>query len=1292
MGSSSFTYRVYMPEQNPPPHLLLSGLDDLLADLDAVLPSDPEAVVRAFVQAGGNGGGEPVALLHAWIEALGPAEAQEVMAALQALSIVADRADGVYGGFDEWPFREFDHGWGYRLLAVRYGLHTASYWQSAEVFLPELVETSGRFVDPRSASRLRSVLQLEQLARLAERQGRFSEARRYLQAIASRGGEVPAKLLDEYKHLLEASTEDLANPTSSIAQLLQMHVRLKELVAPIPLQERERRRVEEVNAEIEDSMQTPVLETPGRRMRNESPGRKGASLESATVSLFRRFFDMTKEQAAAVSNLLRRQRGGYQFGHDVSFTTTVAGSGLVRCHVECKNYADPIRTSDIADKLLQQKAAAATAPIDHWILISPHADPSNDLQQLLQTWEEMDEWGFSVQIWSPQSGVRELFAIAPNVYDALYDGKPPQVEPLDVIGEFLGRIAPKLRIPSGFRKYLHDRWRMCFATEDAAHFVALLDGHAEIGTVDSAGRAIDRPLLNVVLDWLDGSDGPETLLLLGEFGDGKSFFTFLLCHLLAERFLGAPSDSIYPIRLALKDLRQLGSPEALLDKWLRNIGASMAEWSELAATRRTLIVLDGFDEMTTNLDPPTVRENLELLTSALESLAGPLTQANKGRRILITSRGRFFDQPREESALRERLGDPELIRIRPLSRVEILANLAQYAKRVGAMEKLARIQTLYDPIGLASKPLFLQMIKETLQDLPNDEFNARTLYETYIDRSLRRKSALLLSKEPFELAADVIERLRRILERVAMQLHQKGVDGVDLREVSDDGDMATLLWQMTDQSGAHVSRTIEHDARMRVAVRSLLRPLSTVGDAWKVSFFHRSVAEYFLAATIARALTSHDEELLREVLSASILSIETMEFTVQSLREDGGDDSVGLLVALARTARRGGSVTPLGGNALSLAYLISGEVSGANWQNLNLDGVRLIGADLRGKSFAGSSLRYANFDNADLSGADLSGTDLTGLRIEQTSQVTTVALDADSLTVLVGYDDGTIREWTQAASGWTSIVVASGQGHSLRAIVPVTASTAVVLAGHEALVLARTRPEWTVSCRTPVSPFLASLSRSGDRIHAVHSGTSPLVAQWNVATDVTSLMAVAPTELVADAMYPLIEGRGGATSQRALLSDEWLLSSFFVGQHLGPRLWHVPTGRVWDLPEADISTFVVTTTAESTWLILGMMSGQVWRTPVGVDVKLTPSRLGDGSHDGPITCIDAHGPNLIVTGGVDRCVRIWRERERFIQVTPLYLTLRCADALIEGVEGPAEYNLLLSLADAQGTLPEEDAR
>ena len=745
---------------------------------------------------------------------------------------------------------------------------------------------------------------------------------------------------------------------------------------------------------------------------------------------------MSRDQALANAPLLRRQRGGYQFGHDISFDAVVAGTGHARCHVECKNYSTPVPASDVVVKLAQQKLAAATAPIDHWILISPHVDPTNDFQEMLRAWEDSEEYGFSVQVWSPQSGVRDLFATAPDVYRALYDGEPPVVDTGQVTREFLNRIAPRLRIPPAFRAYLRDPWRMCFATEDAAHFIALVGDHVDVGAVDAAGRPLDQKLLTVVRNWLDAS-GPGALLILGEFGDGKSFFTFLLCRLLAQGFLDAPETSIYPVRLSLKELHHAGSPDNLIDRWLGRIGATHAEWADLTAARRTLIVLDGFDEMTTALDPPTVHGNLELLTSALQTLPGPVTEANRGRKAIVTSRGRFFDQPREESALRERLQHPRLTRIRPLSRVNVLANLSSYARRIGAPDKLARIRTLYDPIGLAAKPLFLNMIKETLLDLPDDEFDASTLYETYINESLQRKSELLLSSRPYELAADVIDRLRNVLEQVAVKLHLTGADSVNLRDVSADDEMATLLWQMTDQTGAAApGQETEHDARMRLSIRSLLSPIPADDDTWQVAFFHGSVMEYFLAAAVARALAEGDPSPVRKILDGNTLSIETMDFIVQRLPAESRQAAVDRLVALALSARRDGeqstaavtagdaayaselgpgplgrknaicrvlrrlpggtrtrwtvaagraithsrtplpaadsaheSTNSLGGNAVSLCYLIGRSLPDADWRGLNLDGVRFVDADLRGRDLSGSSLRYANFDNADLRGA-----------------------------------------------------------------------------------------------------------------------------------------------------------------------------------------------------------------------------------------------------------------------------------------------------------------------------------
>lgn len=1279
-----------MADDAPAPRMLLGGLDEVLAELDSVLPDDADTVVRTFVQAGGNGGGEAAAVLQEWVGSLGVNDAQDITAALLALTAEPDAVNpndlgALYARDSGWPFDPDTQGWGFWLLSLRYGLATASYWLGAQLEVPDIPAAAGMFLpkDPARRTAHVGVLRLEQMVRLAERQERFEDTRALLEQLGGVGGDHAARLTDEYKHLLGASAADLTNAASEVLQIQRLHVRVKELVAPIPVYDvhnPRHRTAEQVGLGTAGlpGAGTGAASAPAPPVRQPSPVAAGQTLEDATVALLRKLFDVGRERAIAVATLLRRQRGGYQFGHDISFDATVAGIQNVRCHVECKNYTAPVPAGDVVVKLAQQKLAAAAAPIDHWILISPHENPANDLQELLRAWQENEEWGFSVQVWSPQSGVRELFATAPEVYRTVYGGEPPVVDVGQVTREFLDRITPQLRIPHSFRGYLREPWRMCFNAEDAAHFTALLSDHVDVGAVDASGRPLGQTLLASVREWLDVPE-LETMLILGEFGDGKSFFTFLLCQLLAAQFLAAPQTSIYPVRLSLKDLHSAGSPDALIARWLDRIGATRADWAELTANRPTLIVLDGFDEMTAALDPPIVNANLELLAAALETLPGPATEANRGRKVIVTSRGRFFDQPREESALRERLRHPRLTRIRPLSRVDVLANLSNYAKRIGATGKLARIRTLYDPIGLAEKPLFLNMIRETLPDLPDDEFDAATLYETYINRSLERKSQLLLSGQPLELAANVVSRLRQVLEQVAVKLHLTGTDGVDLRDVTGDGEMAMLLWQMADQAGTPGRPASEDDARMRVSIRSLLRPIPGDDGTWQVDFFHRSVMEYFLAAAIARALIESDLATVRAILDGNSLSIETMEFVGQRLPAESRQASVDSLVTLAQSARRHGATNSLGGNAVSLCYLIGRGLPGADWRGLNLDGVRLAGADLRGCDLSGSSLRYANFDNADLRDANLSHADLTGFRIEQTSKVTALAIDADAMTVLVAYTDGTIREWSATGGAWSGRIVFAGLDSPVQAIAPGTAGTAVAVTASGALVLARTHPHWTLSCRTPRSPFLAGLAAYEDGISTVHAGTSPLIARWRPTLDRVSVEAIPLASPVASAMHPLTEG--AVSGRKAMVSGEWLLAGFFASGYQYSNLWHIPTSRAWSIAGVDISAFTVASPSSNPVLFAGTSTGHLWQAPVDEgEERLELVPMAAGGHDGPVTCVAARDSTFVATGGIDRCVRIWQAAGDQVTVTPLYLTLRCAGARLDGVEGIRERTLLQRLA------------
>ena len=65
---------------------------------------------------------------------------------------------------------------------------------------------------------------------------------------------------------------------------------------------------------------------------------------------------------------------------------------------------------------------------------------------------------FTVQIWSPQTGVRELFAIDPDIYRSLYGEDPPapRRDEDDVLAEFSERLRPPVRMPEQLRRYVQD--------------------------------------------------------------------------------------------------------------------------------------------------------------------------------------------------------------------------------------------------------------------------------------------------------------------------------------------------------------------------------------------------------------------------------------------------------------------------------------------------------------------------------------------------------------------------------------------------------------------------------------------------------------------------------------------------------------------------------------------------------------------------------------------------------------------------------------------------------------------
>jgi hypothetical protein len=429
-----------------------------------------------------------------------------------------------------------------------------------------------------------------------------------------------------------------------------------------------------------------------KRMNNQrplhSPQKSGVALEQATIDLLARLFSMGEKTRQLLINRLRKQGAGIQFGHDIELDCDVASNPTVRCHVECKNLDRQITLNDITTKLAQQKFYHRDAQVDHWILISPHGDASNEVRTMLSTWEETGEYPFSVQIWSPENGIHKLFALEPDVYRTIY-GRSPTDEELAAADQSIAiiqdRLAPRLNIDEVWRRYLANPEALCFVDEDFRHLNELFTNHLELKAANEHGSLLEGTPMDQVEAWSDnGASAP--LLLLADFGEGKSVFTYCLARRLCEVFRRAPAEHLFQLRIQLRDFGEAGSGRGLLQRRLDEIGATLADWRRLVGQVPTLAILDGFDEMSADLSTDAVKTNLRGIESCLRELSGS--------RVLVTSRRRVLDTTRDWQRTLDRLKRPKIIHIASGSRLQRAKYLEQFATDDNSSRVLENLRNL----------------------------------------------------------------------------------------------------------------------------------------------------------------------------------------------------------------------------------------------------------------------------------------------------------------------------------------------------------------------------------------------------------------------------------------------------------------------------------------------------------------------------------------------------------------------------------------------------------------------
>lgn len=755
------------------------------------------------------------------------------------------------------------------------------------------------------------------------------------------------------------------------------------------------------------------------------PVEKGALLENSVLELLEKFFDICEESRKEIIEKikLRRQKSGTQFGFDIDFAYRNKANETVECVIECKNYEREVKLDDILPKL-EQLRVVTRRKIEHWILISPYRNIDNYLNNILPIWEEEGRWDTikNVQVWTPDNNVYEFFGIVPEVYDVFYPINYAQ-HPQDwseekkqrIISKWEKMLQPSITLPKEWKEYLRNPNKILLMNESdpgtSRDYSLLYENYVEMKCQDESGSIIEGTLEEYLRKWLDNKNS-FTKILLGDFGDGKTFFTYTFSRNLIKEYIEAPEIGWIPVRLALQDLEEKGTSQDFIERRLKNFGVSLDSWNKIKMNYRVLVILDGFDEMSLSINNTSVQENIKRLADCYKAF--------KGMKVLITSRKMFFNNKVKRDLLLQRIGEPEIIQIAPINKYDEISHLNNCAKTIEEKQKLRILKETNDIIGLASKPLFLNMVKTTLHSDKIVALDNVSIYEEYIANSFERKFFEQLECNETIVSKEIIlKNLRDILECLALTLQELGRDSISInefKEFSGKEDMAKYLWDISN-----TMKHVEEDASERISLRSLLKCISiNENEIQSVAFCHRSMREYFVARGICRLL--HDDiNKAESILKKCDISYEIVIFTSQYIKKYCKKEQMDLHIQnlkrlIQKTKGKHEDIqrneyARLGCNCANILYQMIMELPGDDWSGLLMDNANLSDASFSGKDFSYTSLKYANLDNADFSNADFRFCDLTGVRIEETHPIKSLTVPEEADRILAAYSDGVVREW-----------------------------------------------------------------------------------------------------------------------------------------------------------------------------------------------------------------------------------------------------------------------------------------
>ncbi|WP_433555394.1 TIR domain-containing protein [Pseudonocardia xinjiangensis] len=499
--------------------------------------------------------------------------------------------------------------------------------------------------------------------------------------------------------------------------------------------------------------------------------------------------------------------------------------------------------------------------------------------------------------------------------------------------------------------------------------------------LDQPGREVRADLATELVDLLAPTDHGRFVLVLGEFGHGKTFVMREVARRLAET-----SPAVIPILIELRTLDTANSVAALVAAHLTNEGETRIDINAflyMLREGRIVLLFDGFDELVTRVSYDRAAEHL-----------GTLVQAAQGRaKIVVASRTQHFrSHGQVVTALGEQveaLSQRRIIGVEDFTpaqiRVYLLNRYHGDERRADARLRLVTaVQSLAD---LGQNPRMLSFIA----DLPDERLQAAArsgnaigasgLYREIIDSWLSFETDRAADRTAARSGLTVADR-RRAATALALRLWETGAAHLGL------ADLAEVVDALTDLADGELSgpQVVHAVASGSLLVRT---------DDGLFGFIHRSVMEWLVADAIADELRAG--ERAPALLHRSPLSQLIVDFLceladprhcrawVDTVLADARSGDVARVNAMKISSRlRIPATADLRGASLVGEDLSYRSLDGVDLTGADLTGARLVAADLRGARLNGARLVGARLDEARMAGADLRGADLTRARLTGT--------------------------------------------------------------------------------------------------------------------------------------------------------------------------------------------------------------------------------------------------------------------------------------------------------------------